>query len=89
MIDSTSGSLEKGGKGRGLSDAERLLLRRMDRDMWDPVRNLVEGTLDEWGAVAFKVALRSGLVEVRPFAATTPEELLRMGLDANSRITES
>jgi hypothetical protein len=89
IIDSMRRSLEKGGKGRGLSDDERLLLRRLDKDMWDPVRNLVEGTLDEWGAVAFKVALRSGLVEVRPFAITTPEELLRMGLDTKSRSTAS
>jgi hypothetical protein len=84
-----SRSLERGGKGRGLSDDERLLLRRMDKDMWDPVRKLVAGALDEWGAVAFKVALRSGLVEVRPFAVTTPEELLRMGLDTDSRSTAS
>jgi hypothetical protein len=89
IIDSMSSSLERGGKGRGLSDDERLLLRRMDRDMWDPVRKLVAGALDEWGAVAFKVALRSGLVEVRPFAVTTPEELLRMGLDTDSRSTAS
>ncbi|MDQ3603259.1 MAG: hypothetical protein M3385_05305 [Actinomycetota bacterium] len=89
IIDSMRRSLEKGGKGRGLSDDERLLLRRLDKDMWKPVRNLVEDTLDEWGAVAFKVALRSGLVEVRPFAVTTPEELLRMELDAASRSTDS
>jgi hypothetical protein len=89
IIDSMSRSLERGGKGRGLSDDERLLLRRMDKDMWDPVRKLVVDALDEWGAVAFKVALRSGLVEVRPFAVTTPEELLRMGLDADSRSTAS
>ena len=89
IIDSMSRSLERGGKGRGLSDDERLLLRRMDKDMWDPVRKLVAGALDEWGAVAFKVALRSGLVEVRPFAVTTPEELLRMGLDTDSRSTAS
>ena len=89
VIDSMSRSLEKGGKGRGLSDDARLLLRRMDRDMWDPVRNQVEGVFDQWGAVAFKAALRSGLVEVRPFAVTTPEELVRMGLDTETRSTES
>ena len=89
IIEAMCQSLRKGGRGRGLSDDERLLLRRMDKDMWDPVRNLVEGALDEWGAVAFKVALRSGLVEVRPFAVTTPEELIKMGLDAESRSTES
>ncbi len=89
VIDSMSKSLKRGGRGRGLSDDERLLLRRLDNDMWDPIRHLVEGTLDEWGAVAFKVALRSGLVEVRPFAATTPEELLKMGLAPASRSNDS
>ncbi len=89
IIESMSRSLKRGGKGRGLSDDERLLLRRIDNDMWNPVRRLVEGTLDEWGAVAFKVALRSGLVDVRPFAATTPEELLKMGLAPDLRSNDS
>ncbi len=64
------------------------MLRRLDADLWKPIRDHVESTLDEWGAVAFKVALRSGLVDVRPFAATTPEKLLELGKATGRKATD-
>ena len=71
-----------------MSEQERLYLKRLDLVLWNPVRDHVSRTLNEWGAVAFKVALRSGLVEVRPFAATTPEKLLELGRATGRRATD-
>jgi hypothetical protein len=79
-IDSMTRSLRRGKRGRGLSDEERVFLRRVDKDLWRPIRNHVENTLDRWGAADFRVALNSGLVEVRPFAATTTSKLLELGM---------
>ena len=49
IIDSMHQALRRGKRGSGLSEEERLLLRRLDHDLWDPIRNHVSRTLDEWG----------------------------------------
>ena len=44
------------------------------------MRGLVEEQFEAWGAEDFRVALGSGLLELKPFAATSPEALLGMGM---------
>jgi hypothetical protein len=77
LIDSMSRK-RLGRRGR-LTPDERHLLRFLD-DTWCKMQDLVESQFEAWGADDFRVALRSGMLELKPFAATSPEAVLEMGM---------
>ena len=83
-IDSTTEKLEK---NRQLSRDEIRDLMYLN-EKWPAIEELVENAFDEWGVEDFRTALRSGLVEVRPFTQTTPEKLLEIGRATGWRATK-
>lgn len=84
LIDSTTEKLER---RRRLAPNEVPVLTFLE-EKWPAIEELVERAFDEWGVEDFRTALRSGLVDVRPFAQTTPEKILEMGRATGRRATK-
>jgi hypothetical protein len=68
---------------RRLAKDEAPLLKLLN-DRWGQLEELAERTFDEWGAEDFRVALRSGKLELRPFTTTSPDALIDLGLAADA-----
>jgi hypothetical protein len=84
LINSMIGKLKR---HRRLSKDEVQLLAFL-KEKWRAIEDLVEEQFEKWGAEDFRVAQRSGLLDLRPFAATLPEKLLEMGMATGRRATD-
>jgi hypothetical protein len=68
--------------------SDEIRLRMFLEEKWRELENLVDNTFDQWGAEDFRVAQRSGLLDLRPFAATSPDALLEMSMSEGTSGTE-
>lgn len=84
LIDVTTKKLET---RRRLEPKEVRILAFL-KERWPAIEELVENAFDEWGIEDFRTALRSSLVDVRPFAQTTPEKILEMGRGTGRKSTK-
>jgi hypothetical protein len=84
LIDSMVRKLRQ--RRRLTSDETRL--RMFLEEKWREIERLVESTFDKWGAEDFRVAQRSGLLELRPFATTSPDALLEIGMSEGTSATD-
>lgn len=88
LIDSVT---EKLVRHRRLAPEELPLLLFL-KEKWSGIEDLVEAQFEQWGAdgfrIAFRIALRSGLLEIRPFASTSPDAILDMAMAEGPVSTE-
>ncbi len=64
---------------RRLKRDEEVMVKYL-KGRWPEMEAVVEEAFDNWGAHDFRVALRSGRLTLRPFAATTPDAIIDLGM---------
>ncbi len=75
--------IEKQRRRRRLTKKETILVTYL-KEKWGEVEQIVDGTMQKWGAEDFMVALRSGRLELSPFSNMAPEDIVKLGMGASS-----
>jgi len=75
--------VEKQRRRRRLTKKEAILVTYL-KEKWGEVEQIVDGTMQKWGAEDFMVALRSGRLELSPFSNMAPEDIVKLGMGASS-----